>query len=78
MKQITIWERYSKPDNEWYHNHIQDGWIGKNSSEDDRGLTPKGDKQQTADWSKGKWWHAHGYLMGSIVVELWEFDLVYN
>lgn len=71
-QKITIWERWFESDNDYHHNHIENGWIGGfTGSAHDEGSAPIGDERQTANWAKGEWLNIHTYLIDGVVVNPW-------
>lgn len=60
MKPITVWKKFNEKEQQWEHNHIQDGHV--------IGDKPTGTKEQTAAWAKGTWVFFHKHLDSNQVI----------
>ena len=55
-KKITIWKRFRKKEGEYFHNHIEDGWVNDDTPR------PRSDLQKSS-WPSGVWKKSFGYLI---------------
>jgi len=70
-KPITIWRRFDKQKEEWFHNHIEDHHVSR--------LEPKpASKEQKEKWEGALWHKEYGYLIDNKVYRTEDIDRMYK